>query len=245
MLKKVIIIDDELMARNLLQGMLNEFCVDIEVVDVCENLPSGISSIRKNHPDIVFLDIEMPEYSGLEILNFFAEEEVNFSIVFTTSYNDYAIRAFKLSAVDYLLKPISPEDLINSIKLCDKRNSKNSLKSLRNYIGMDVVKKIPIHTPTSIVYIKIDDILFFKGEGAYTKIFLQNETTLVTSKGLKYFEELLVDEKQFLRTHKSFIANINYVSEFVKSNGGYLIIKEYEVSISSDKMQTFLELIKL
>lgn len=245
MTNKAIIIDDEVMARNLLKGMLEEFCTDVEVLDTCEDLPSGIISIRKNKPDIVFLDIEMPRYSGLEILNFFGEDEIDFSIVFTTSYNEFAIRAFKLSAVDYLLKPIEPDDLINAIKLCDKRKTEAGWVSLKENLKVEMVKKIPIHTPTSIIYIELNDIMFLKGEGAYTKIFLNSNTTVMESKSLKHFEELLGTEKSFLRTHKSYIANINYVSELVKSNGGYLKIRDFEINISSDKIPLFLEMMKL
>ncbi len=103
---KAIIIDDEKMARTLLEGMLYEYHKDVEVVDSCKDLPTGVKSIRKHKPDLVFLDIEMPGHSGLELLDFFDEQEVNFSIIFLTAYNQYAINALRLSAVDYLVKPV-------------------------------------------------------------------------------------------------------------------------------------------
>ncbi len=242
---KAIIIDDEIMARNLLKGMLEEFCKDVIVLDACHDLPSGVLSIRKNKPDIVFLDIEMPGYTGLEILNFFDEEEVDFSIVFTTSYNEYALRAFKLSAIDYLLKPIEPEDLMNAVELYKKKKPLPNYKLLKENLTSQVVKKIPISTSNSVVFIGIDEIMFMKAEGAYTKIFLANQNSILASKGLKHFEDLVSSEKHFLRTHKSFIANINYVTELVRSSGGYLKIRDYEIGISSDKVAQFMELMKL
>lgn len=242
---KAIIIDDEIMARNLLKGMLEEFCTEVQVEDTCQDLPSGIISIRKNNPDIVFLDIEMPGYSGLEILNFFAEDEIDFSIIFTTSYNEYAVSAFKLSATDYLLKPIDPKDLINSIQLFKKRQLPTDYQILKTNLNSSFIKKIPIHTSSSIIYLELDQIMFMKAEGAYTKIFINNGTTILASKGLKHFEDTVSSERCFFRTHKSYIANINYVSELVKSNGGHLKIKDFEISISTDKIPVFLELMKL
>lgn len=240
---RAIIIDDEVMARTLLKGMLEEFCSDVIVVDMCENLSSGVLSIRKNKPDLVFLDIEMPEHNGLEILNFFDNEEIDFKIVFTTSYNEYAVRAFKLSAIDYLLKPIEPEELINTVLHYQKlQHSFTALKeSYKQGVSLNSSKRIPIHTASSTIFIKTDDILFLRAEGAYTKLYLENDQTILASKGLKHFEELLSSEPQFLRTHKSYIANLNYVSELVKSNGGHLKIYGHEINISSDKLSLFYE----
>jgi two-component system, LytTR family, response regulator len=124
---KAIIVDDEKMARILLQGMLEEFCPEIAVVDTCQDLPNAIKSIHKNKPDLVFLDIEMPGHSGLELLDFLDEDDINFSIIFTTAYNQYAIDAFKLSAIDYILKPIESEELENSVSRFIKHKSKLSI----------------------------------------------------------------------------------------------------------------------
>jgi two-component system LytT family response regulator len=122
---KAIIIDDEEMARTLLQGMVAEYCNNVETVDLCKDLPTGVKAIRKHKPDIVFLDIEMPGHSGLELLDFFDENEINFSIIFVTAYNRYAIQAFKLSAVDYLLKPIEVDDLKNAMILFERNKNRN------------------------------------------------------------------------------------------------------------------------
>ena len=114
MIYKAIVIDDEKRARTLLKGMIDELSLGVQVVELCEDLPDGVKAIRKHKPDLIFLDIEMPGHSGLELLDFFDEQEINFSIIFTTAYNQYAVQAFKLSAIDYLLKPIAVNELEDS-----------------------------------------------------------------------------------------------------------------------------------
>ena len=241
---KAIIVDDEVMARNLLGGMLEAYCPEVEVIEMCKDLPSAVLSIRKNKPDVVFLDIEMPGFSGLEILNFFGTDEIDFSIIFTTSYNEYAVQAFKLSAIDYLLKPIESEDLVNAVQKYQKKNPTANYTQLKETLATQIVRKIPIYTPSSIVYVELNQIMFMKAEGAYTKIFLTDGSTMLASKGLKHFEELVSSDKKFMRTHKSYIANIDFVSELVKSNGGYLKIRNHEVNISMDKIPVFMEMMK-
>ena len=118
-----IIIDDEERARLSLRLLIQEFCPEIEILDECKNIPEAVKSIHKHQLNVVFLDIEMPGHSGLELLDFFSEKDVTFSIIFTTAYNNYAIKAFKLSAVDYLLQPINPIELQNAVDLVKKKNN--------------------------------------------------------------------------------------------------------------------------
>jgi len=232
-----IIIDDEKMARTLLEGMLHEFCKDIQVLDACPDLPSGIKSIRKNRPDIVFLDIEMPGYSGLELLDFFDENEINFSIIFTTAYNQYALQAFKLSAVDYLLKPIEPAELEKAIERTKKNGTKKNYQFLKENLSGNSTQKLAVHTINSVKFIETDQIIFFKAEGAYTELMLANGKVITASKGLKKYEDILKENRNFFRCHKSYIVNLKYVCEHVKSDGGYLLLADkYEVSLSSEKV---------
>lgn len=237
---KAIIIDDEEMARALLQGMVTEYCPNIEIVDSCKDLPCGVKSIRKNKPDIVFLDIEMPGHSGLELLDFFNENEVNFSIIFVTAYNRYAIQAFKLSAVDYLLKPIETEDLIQAVTMFEKQKDKKNYTVLKDNLSSRS-KKIGLNNVSSITFVELDDILFFKADGSYTEVFLKEEKIIVTSKSLKHFENTLSDNSGFYRCHKSYIVNINHISEYVKSDGGYLKVHQHDIGISPDKAALLLE----
>lgn len=237
---KAIIIDDEEMARTLLQGMINEFCPNVEVVDLCKDLPCGVKSIRKNQPDIVFLDIEMPGHSGIELLDFFDENEINFSLIFVTAYNRYAIQAFKLSAVDYLLKPIESDDLINAISLFEKQKDKKRYSILKDNFTTRS-KKIALNSVSSIIFVELNDILFFKADGSYTEVFLNNGKSILASKSLKHFENTLENNPDFYRCHKSYIANINHISEYIKSDGGSLKIGNHEIGVSQDKVAQLLQ----
>lgn len=237
---KAIIIDDEEMARTLLQGMIAEYCETITIVDLCKDLPNGVKSIRKNKPDLVFLDIEMPVHSGLELLDFFDESEIDFSIIFVTAYNRYAIQAFKLSAVDYLLKPVESDDLINAVSLFSKQKSKLNMSVLKeNLFGKS--NKIALSNVSSISFIDLDLILFFKADGSYTEVFLKDGKTILTSKSLKHFENILSDNEQFYRCHKSYIVHLKYISEYIKTDGGSLKVGSYEISVSPDKINFLID----
>ncbi len=237
---RAIIIDDEEMARTLLSSMVEEYCPNVQIIDMCGDLPTGVKSIRKNKPDLVFLDIEMPGYSGLELLEFFNEDEIDFSIVFVTAYHQYAIQAFKLSAIDYLLKPIDAEELIKAVSLYEKRNSAKKYKLLKDNLS-NQPKKIVLGTNASTLFVPLDDILFFKAEGSYTNVIFKDGKSLLTSKNLKHYEDVVGNYNNFYRCHKSYLININYVTEYVKSEGGYLKIGTHQVSVAPDKLAIVLE----
>ncbi len=239
-----IIIDDEKMAGTLLAGMVKEYCTDIEIVDTYKDLPTGVLAIKKLKPNLVFLDIEMPLHSGLELLDFFEDSEVNFAIIFTTAYNKYAIQAFKLSAVDYLLKPIDPEELELAIERFKKTQHKKDYQLLKDNLDRKVAQKIAINTLNSVKFVELNQILFFKAEGAYTDVTLLSGKIYTVSRGLKSFEEVLKDDPMFLRCHKSYLVNLKYVSEHIKSNGGSLmVLDKYELALSSEKVTEFYSLI--
>lgn len=234
---KAIIIDDEEMARVLLHQMLVEYCPQVETVGVCADLPEGVKAIRRHKPDLVFLDIEMPGYSGLELLEFFNEDEVDFSIVFVTAYNNYAIQAFKLSAVDYLLKPIEIDDLIQAIKLFEQNRRSINLDVLKHNLKPNSVKKIALSTLNQIYFVKLDDIMFLKADGAYTKVYLNDGKEILVSKGLKTFETVLLENEDFDRCHKSYIVNLTYVTQYLKANGGSLLVdNKHEIDVSPQKV---------
>lgn len=244
---KAIIIDDESMARSLLNAMLTNHCPEIEIVDECKDLASGVKSIHKNKPQLVFLDIEMPGHSGLELLDFFDEKEVDFSIIFTTAYNHYAIQAFKLSAVDYLLKPIEPEELENAIERYKKNTDKKDYSVLKQNLSDTSPLKIGLPTSNSIKFVNVDDIIYLKADGSYTHVFIKNGISVTVCKNLKYFEDILISSPgQFFRCHKSYIVNISTISDWVKSDGGYLILSNGDqVSLSSEKSTELLTLLNI
>jgi len=242
---KVIIIDDEKRARISLALLLQEYCPEVEIVAECENLPEGVKAIRKHNPDLVLLDIEMPGHSGLELVNFFDEKDITFSIVFTTAYNEYAIQAFKLSALDYLLKPIVPEELMNAVARLERQKG-IQFKALAANIQNETFEKIAVPSGNCLILLKIADILFIKGEGAYSEVTMKDNIKHLVSRNLKNFEDILLKDNRFLRAHKSYLVNFNEVISFNKSDGGSLeLTNGSSIPVSADKSNLIMERIQI
>lgn len=238
---KAIIIEDEVRSQIFLKGILEEVGKNVNVLDICDDLPSGVIAIRKHKPDLVFLDIEMPKYNGLEIVNFFNEDELNFSIIFTTAYSQYAIQAFKTSALDYLLKPIDPEEVLEAINRFEKKKEINNKAIYQLKNTLLAPKKISFPDGQQTIVVDPNEIIYLKAENSYTQIVLTNKKKYITSRFLKNFEEVLSDNKVFLRCHKSYIINIDYMIGFNKSNGGTVLLKDQiEIPVSNDKIEDLL-----
>ena len=244
---KAIIIDDEKRARISLAYILQEYCPEVTIVAECENLPEGIKAIRKQQPDIVLLDIEMPGHSGLELLDFFDENEVNFSIIFTTAYNEYALKAFKFSAVDYLLKPIIPEELADAIQRVAKQKQRfENFRAFKENLQQETLTKIAVPSGNTLLFLETNKIMYIKGEGAYSEIFCSDGTKQLVSRNLKNFEDILCSDSRFLRIHKSYIVNFNFVTAFNKSDGGSIVLEnKIQIPVSPDKSQTILDQIQI
>ncbi|MCG9909721.1 MAG: response regulator [Flavobacteriales bacterium] len=242
-----IIIDDEPHARALLNNMLKTYCPEITVLDECKDLPNGVKSIRKHNPNLVFLDIEMPGHSGLELLDFFNDDEVEFSIIFTTAYNHYAIQAFKLSAIDYLLKPIEPEELENAVKRFMKQEIKHDFKELKNNLNPNTPTKIALPTNNLIKFVDLNQIMYFKADGSYTHVHLADNSSITVCKTLKNFEDMVsIPGSKFFRCHKSFLVNVDYITDMIKSDGGSLIINNtHQISLSSERSAELLNLLNV
>lgn len=246
---KALIIDDENKARRLLEALLLENCNEITQLLQAADLPSGVQIIEQEKPDIVYLDIEMPNYSGLQILEFFVGKEINFQIVFVTAYNQYAIEAFKLSAVDYLLKPIDVDELkkatqkaINTIK---KQQISHQLTDLKKAFKQLSLNKIVLEKPKGIAFVSHDDILFFEADGMYTKVYLNHHKTELICKPLKYFVNQLQDKPLFYKPHRSYLINLKHMKEFIKKDGFYLLMdNERTIPIAKNKKEEFMQLIK-
>ena len=174
---KVLIIDDENKARRLLEQLLLEQCPEIETILQAVDLESGIEIIKSDKPVIVYLDIEMPKYSGLQILELLEGQVIDFQIIFTTDYNQYAVDAFKLSAIDYLLKPIDREELKKAtnkaINALNEQNINTQLQDLKNAFNQLALNKIALEIPKGIIFISHDDIVLFEADGMYTKTYLE------------------------------------------------------------------------
>jgi two-component system LytT family response regulator len=243
---KAIIVDDENAAIKSLQWEIENFCKDISVVDTFTNPIDAISAINCIKPDCVFLDIEMPEMDGFQLL-----EKLNyrdFDLIITTAYDSYALKAFKENAIDYLLKPVDTDDLIKSISKIKTNKNKNTLGNelkdlLNNLPKNNLVCKIPLSLTGKTIFVKPDDILYCKSEGNYTEIhFISNKKELI-SKKIKDIE-ILINNLNFYRVHNSYLVNINYIKEFVKTDGQYIILdNNVSIPVSRTKKNDLLKLL--
>lgn len=245
---KVLIIDDERKARNVLRILLKENCKEITTILEAEDLLSGVELIKKEQPKLVFLDVEMPEHSGLEIINFIEKDNYNFEIIFVTAYSDYAIKAFQLSAIDYLLKPVRPSQIKEAVNKAISNIGKNELserlEELKKSFNSQQLKKIAIPFSEGIKFICFEDIIFFEADGMYTKITTTTVSSLLVSKPLKHFVELLQSQNTFYKPHRSYLVNLSFIKEYIKKDGGYIIMENnHIVSISKDKKEEFLKLV--
>jgi two-component system LytT family response regulator len=242
---KALIIDDEPKARKLLTILLTDHCPEITEISEAPNLPQGVKAIHQIKPDIVFLDVEMPEYSGLELLDFIDAEQFNFEIIFTTAYAEYAIRAFELSAIDYLLKPLRPDKLKEAVKKVVNSINKNHLNrridALRDNFQKNQFNKIAIPNSDGILFINTGEIISIEAQGAYSKVATENDGEILVSKPMSHFAKLLSEEDLFFKPHRSFLINLKFVKQLVKKDGGYIVMEnEQIISISKENKDTLI-----
>lgn len=245
---KAIIIDDEKRARHLLSNLIAAHCPEINQVQEASDLKSGVHLIKAEQPDIVFLDIEMPNQSGLDILAYFPDQ-IDFKIIFVTAYNQYAIEAFKLSAVDYLLKPIDITELKEAVakakEAIDVNNLSGQLNKLRDSLKQLSMDKIALEIPKGILFASHNDIVYFEADGMYTNVHLVEGKQKTICKPLKHFVEQLAQNTMFFKCHRSYLINLKYVEELVKDDGDYLLMRNQKrIPISKSKRDQFLEVVK-
>ncbi|OUS21615.1 DNA-binding response regulator [Nonlabens dokdonensis] len=246
---KAIIIDDEPKARKLLETLLKEHCPEITSFSHAEELEIGVEIIKEKKIDLVFLDIEMPKYSGLQILDFFENQIIDFQIIFTTAYNQYAIDAFKLSAVDYLLKPVDYMELKlavqKAVSLKEQNAITTNLKELKESFKKLSNTKIALDVPRGIIFINHEEILYLEADGMYTTFYLKNGNKELICKPLKHFVDQLKGSAIFYKPHRSYLINIQSIKEFNKKEGGHLLMDNNKlVPISRDKREEFFSMIK-
>ncbi len=243
---KAIIIDDEEGAIRVLTNLLHQFMAEVEIVATARNVPDGVLAINRNKPDVVFLDIEMPDYSGFELLEFF--KEVDFEIIFTTAYSQYAIQAFEVSAVDYVLKPIQIDKLEASlVKLKSRLESHtmfDRLQALKTNLKDDLIKKIALPVSDGLLFINVEEIIHLDADGAYTKVWVKGGTSILVSKNLKYFEDLLEKHTPFFRPHRSNIINVNFLKKYSRHDELLIMDNNHEISLSKNRKQEFEEFMK-
>ena len=239
MIKAVIIDDEQHCVRSLLSD-LQQNCRSVEVMDVCHSAKEGIMSIKKNSPDLVFLDVEMPWMNGFEMLEVLGE--INFSVIFTTAHDEFAAKAFRISAVDYLLKPIDANDLKSAVQKVEKKmeggsNLQHISNLLRNIKQPSSDQKIALPQREGYEFVDVSSIIYLSAEGAYTKILFHDKKPMLISRTLGDVEELLPPEL-FQRIHHSTLVNVSYISQFLRSDGGYVVLKNGEkLSVSKAKKE--------
>ena len=219
---KAIIVDDEPNAKKALRGLLSENFEEVEIVADCSDVPDAVKTINKYKPDLVFLDIDMPGYSGFELLDFFDQQQIGFKIIFVTAYSEYSLKAFESSAVDYILKPVRLEHMRRALKKINFQTSNQiQYKVLRDNLSQQHDKKVVLQTAETIYVVNQDDIVFIQAEGSYTKIVTVTHGVLTLTKKLLDFEYLETDGP-FFRTHRSFIVNLNHIKKIDKKEIRYL-----------------------
>lgn len=236
-----IIIDDEAKARRVLASFLNDYCKQVQVVGMAEDVIQGVKLVQKENPDIVFLDIEMPGYNGFQLLDFF--DDINFEIIFVTAYSEFALRAFQVSAIDYLLKPLQIEQLKKAVEKVEKiRNNQQyskKIETLKENIKEQKIKKIVVPVSDGNIFIEIDDITHLKAEGSYVNIFLKDGNKILVSKNIKDYENQLTQSEGFYRTHRSFLVNIKYLVNINSSQNEAILCNNEIISIARDRRQDF------
>lgn len=246
---KAVIIDDSAQARKLLRLMLLELAPELKQVGEAENVEEGLRLIEKEQPDAVFLDIEMPGKTGLQLAEILLERNFKGNVVFTTAYNAYAIKAFRLSAIDYLLKPIQEDQLTEAVeKLKEEkknRDNENRLKALTENLREERNEVLCIPTQAGFEYIPTAEVEYLEADGSYVKIYCTNNRSKTVSKNLKYFESALADCTNFVRPHRSYLVNLDYVTNYSKSDGGFLILKRnVQIPVSRERKQAIQDILK-
>lgn len=246
---RTIIVDDKPGPKRTLKTLLNKYFPEIEIVAEANNVKQGVNVITELSPQLVFLDVEMPDGTGFDLL-----EQINpidFKVIFTTGFEKYAIKAFKFSAIDYLLKPVDSEDL--KVAVCKaKEEIKNEILQLKvgtllNNLSevSDNLKKIVLKDSSSIHVVQINEILYLEADSNYTKFYLTENRQILVSETLKEYENLL-QKAGFFRCHKSFLMNLSMLKRFDKRDGGIIILQDDKsVPLSSRKKDKFLALLEI
>lgn len=239
-----IIVDDEEKSRITLRNFLTRYCPDISLADEADGVDSGLKSIRKHQPDVVFLDVEMNDGTGFDLLNLL--KPVAFKVIFITAFDSYALKAFNFSAVDYLLKPLDPTRLVeavNKLKLADTNDllHKKLEALLENKVSLE---KIALPETDGLVMIRIKEIIRCESESNYTRFYLKSGKTHLSTKTLKEYDEMLTG-MNFCRIHKSHLININFVSRYIKGEGGTVIMEDCtELEVARRRKDDLLQMLK-
>ena len=245
---KAILVDDEPDGIRTLKKMLESHCPNVEVAATCSNAASAKQELERIRPDVVFLDIQMPGKSGLDLLTEMPEKD--FEVIFVTAHNEYMLQALQYSAADYLLKPVDEDRLIEAVQRvetriqAEKKEWTETLMHNLNKVGSPSEMKLCLPTLKGFIVVKLDDIIYCEAERSYTIFHLDGKRTVTVSKSLIEYDNLLQDT-QFIRIHKSFLINLHHVKEYQRGEGGMVIMTDNaEIEVSRRKKEFFMNRMK-
>lgn len=239
----IVIIDDETYCCEVLQLLLQKYCAElVKHISVFDNAMEGLHYLKKNPPDLLFIDIEMPGLNGFDLLKELGD--FSFQVIFTTAYDKYAVRAFRFNAVDYLLKPIDKEELVQALHKAAGKSPEELQRVSRLLRSPQVFKKNPellaISSMDGITFIEVKDIVYCESDGSYTAFFFNDNRRIQTSKPIKEVEEAL-NESGFYRVHQSYLINMKHIRKYIRGDGGEVMMSNGKViSVSRQKKQEFL-----
>jgi two-component system, LytTR family, response regulator len=243
---RCVLVDDEVDSLEVMEMLLKTYCPKVKIEAVCNSAEEGIAAINKFRPDVVFLDIEMPNMNGFDMLETLGE--LFFDVVFITAYHQFAIKAFRFSALNYLLKPVDPEDLVKTIEQVEKKRAaplKEQMEMLLQHMRSNekqTILRIALTTADGMLFVATSDIIFCESDSNYTKVVLKEGKKILVSKPMKEIDETL-SGPDFYRIHNSFLINLNHIKKYVRGDGGYVVmIDDSIVSISRTRKQEFIEL---
>jgi two-component system LytT family response regulator len=245
-MKRILIIDDEKRIRDFVKRMIESFGFDVEVYTDGENVETGLKAIKELKPDVVFLDIQMPDGTGFDLLNQVGEK--NFELIFITAFQEYAIMAIKFSALDYILKPIDAEELKtalrNALDTIDFKKEETQYEALTHNLNTHQKRKLVLKTQESVHVVDLNEIIRCEADKNYTFFYLNSGKKILVSRTLKDFELLLANHG-FFRVQQSHLINLEYIERYNKSEGGSVIMKDgAAVPLSTSKKDQFFQLLE-
>lgn len=245
----VLIVDDEKNVHAAMKELLLTHLPSVKIVGEAGSIPEAVREIHQHNPNLVFLDIEMPGYSGLQLLEFFNSKEITFDIIFVTAFNEYAIQAFKIAAFDYLLKPVDPVELKRSVERYKESKHIPRLEERVNllreaYTNNLVPSQLAVPSLNGIDFIRLENVILMEASGTYTKIVQTSGKPLVASKPLGEFETVLQNNAKYFRPHRSFIINTEFIKQLSSRDGDIILMQnEMQVPLSRYRKAEFEKLI--
>ncbi|BDS15400.1 LytR/AlgR family response regulator transcription factor [Aureispira anguillae] len=245
---RALVIDDESRARETICQIIKLYTPEINVIAEIDNVQDGITAIQQYQPDLIFLDIQLGDGNGFDILK--AVDNTNLNVIFITAYDEYVLKALKVSAIDYILKPIDPDEFILAVEKAQKKISQEHIKERLNFFIQNMelpnksIQKITLKTADSIHIVKIEDIIYCQADRNYTTFYFVNGQEIIVSKNLREYEALL-PSKNFIRPHHSYLVNLNHIVRYDKSDRNALIsINDHKIPVSTRRKDQIIQFLK-